>query len=141
MKTRNYLASLILALCFNSANASDGPLAILVRAWREAPTAARRTAISNYLASHPKEAPLANLALGITAYEQRNYSAAIPLLQTLPAKLPLIADYAAYYLAAARVEAADYAPVATDLAALHTGLPVPSPLTARSWILQARAHN
>ena len=138
MKTRNYLASLILALCFNPANASDGALATLVRAWREAPTPTHLTAINSYIATHPKEAPLAHLALGISAYEQHNYAAAIPLLKPLPLQLPAVADYAAYYLAAARVEAADATVTAADLA-LTRREAVPSPFAARSWILEARA--
>src|SRR5712671_2172005 len=138
MKTRNYLASLILALCFNGAHASDGPLATLLRTWREAPTPAHRVAIASYLATHPKEAPLANLAFGIAAYEQRNFPVAISLLKPLPAQLPYVADYAAYYLAAARVEAADYAGIAADLAPTRRNA-LDSPLAARSWILEARA--
>ncbi len=46
----------------------------------------------------PAEEPLARLALGVTAYEQKDYAAAISALAALPEKLPLIADYPAYYL-------------------------------------------
>src|SRR5437764_5801707 len=116
MKTRIYSASLILALCFSGAQAADGPIALLVRAYRQAPTPLHRNQLATYAATHPKEAPLANLALGIAAYEQHDYTAAIPLLKPLPAQLPKIADYAAYYLAASRVEAADVDAVPAELA-------------------------
>src|SRR5438270_12384861 len=134
MKIRNYLASLILALCFSSANASDGPLATVLRAWRDSPTPVHRSAVASYVAAHPKDADLADLALGISAYEQRNYASAIQLLKPLGARLPLIDDYVAYYLAAARVEAADVAGIATDLAATRRDSPS-SPFAARGWIL------
>src|SRR5690242_2915701 len=104
MITRNYLASLTLVLWYSGAHAADGPLALLVHAYRQAPTPLHRNAISAYAAGHPREAPLANLALGIAAYEQHNFAAAVPLLKSVPAQLPAIADYAAYYLAASRVE-------------------------------------
>src|SRR5262249_18847851 len=59
---------------------------------------------------------------------------AIPLLAPIPAQLPKIADYAGYYLAAARVESSDFAAVPTDLAPAHGS----SPLNGKSWILEAR---
>src|SRR5437763_7152678 len=138
MKTRTYLASLILALWFSGAQAADGPLALLVRAYRQAPTPLHRNQVVSYAAAHPKDAPLANLALGIAAYEQHDYAAAIPLLKPLPLQIPIVADYAAYYLAAARVEAADAAVTSADLALTRRDS-VPSPFAARSWILEARA--
>jgi soluble lytic murein transglycosylase len=138
MKIRHYSAILILALSSNGAYAADGVLSTMVRAYRESPLPARRTAIVNYGASHPKEAALADLALGISAYEQRDYATAIALLKPLPAQLPAIADYAAYYLAAARVESADYDGIAIDLAPTHRAA-LASPLAPRGWILEARA--
>src|SRR4051812_5204511 len=111
MKTLKYLATLTpvllcsalscAVLCCSAATATEGPLAILVHAYRESPTPLRRDAIVTYAASHPKEAPLANLALGISAYEQRSFTAALVLLKPLAAQLPAIADYPAYYAAAA----------------------------------------
>ena len=87
-------------------------------------------------AAHSKDntGALARLALGVAAYEQKNYRAAISALTSLPSKLPQIADYAAYYLAASRVESNDMAGVAQDL------LPVfSSPLSGKAWLLAARA--
>src|SRR5690349_9958330 len=134
MKIRNYLASLILVLWFNATHsAATGTLGDLVRAYRDSPTPARRTAVTSYAASHPKEAPLAALALGITAYEQRDYPSAIALLPPVVAQLPAVADYAAYYLAAARVEANDLDRLSATLAPARRETPA-SPFALRSWI-------
>ncbi len=113
-------------------------LAGLVRAWRAAPTPQKRAAIEAWAAAHPKEAVSAQLALGIGAYEQKDFADAIARLQKLPAKLPAIADYTGYYLAAARVEAGDFANAPRDAAAARAG-EVISPLAGRSWLLEARA--
>src|ERR1035438_8368167 len=105
MTIRTCSAALILALWYSSwftsigAAPMTGTLAILVRAYRESPSAARRGAVVAYIAGHPNDAALANLALGIAEYEQKNYAAAIAELKPLPGKLAQIADYAAYYLA------------------------------------------
>jgi soluble lytic murein transglycosylase len=115
--------------------ATPSALGVLVHSYRESPTPARLAAIRTYIAAHPADAPLANLALGVSAYEQANYSAAIPLLAPIPAQLPKIADYAGYYLATSRVESSDFAAVPADLAPAHRN----SPLGGKSWILEARA--
>ncbi len=137
MTIRTCSAALILALWYSSLGAAPatGSLATLVRAFRESPSPSRRSAIASYIAGHPKEAALANLALGIAAYEQRDYAAAIAGLKPLQGKLAPIADYAAYYLAAARVEANDFNVTAADLAATRRN----SSFSGKSWLLEARA--
>src|SRR5262249_37182048 len=115
--------------------ATPSPLGVLVHAYRESPTAARRAAIQTYIAGHPKDASLANLALGVAAYEQKNYADAIALLVPIPGQLPKIADYAGYYLAASRIESSDFASVPGDLAAARRN----SPLNGQAWVLEARA--
>jgi len=99
---------------------------------------ARRAPVEAYAAAHSKETngALARLALGVTAFEQGDYAEAIPHLRMLPAKLPQIADYAACYLGAARVESNDLSGVGQDLAPLHR---VVSPLSGKAWLLEARA--
>src|ERR1035438_7288075 len=52
-------------------------LAGLVRAWRAAPSPAKRSAIEAWAAAHPKDTASAQLALGIGAYEQKDFAAAI----------------------------------------------------------------
>ena len=114
-------------------------LASLARAYRDSPTPVRRAAVESYAAAHSKDTSgaLAQLALGIVAYEHKEYPAAIAALRKVQ-KLPQIADYTAWYLAASRVELNDAAGVATDLAPIHN-TPSPSPFSARAWVLEARA--
>src|ERR1019366_6951558 len=136
MTIRTCSAAIILALSYSLCGApATGSLAILVRAYRESPSPARRAAIVSYIAGHPKDAALANLALGIAAYEQKNYPAAIAGLKPLEAKLAPVADYVAYYLAAARVDSNDFEVTAADLAPARRN----SPLNGKSWLLEARA--
>ena len=59
------------------------------------------------VAAAPAQSPnpaLAKLALGITAYERKDYPAAIGALKGLDAQVPKLADYAGYYLADSQVE-------------------------------------
>jgi soluble lytic murein transglycosylase len=113
-------------------------LASLVRADRETPTAAHRAAVEHWAASHPQDAPLARLALGISAYEQKDFAGSVAQLKKLRGQLPLISDYIAYHLGAARVEARDFDGVAADLAPAHAAATL-SPFSGRAWILEARA--
>lgn len=115
-------------------------LAVLVRPYRDSPSPARRAALEVYASAHARETAgsLARLALGVVDYEQKNYASAIANLKALPSKLPKIADYVGYYLAAARVESGDFAGVGAELAAAHRA-EMPSPLSGKAWILEARA--
>jgi soluble lytic murein transglycosylase len=119
--------------------APPADLASLVRAYREAPTPARRAAVQSYAAAHSKDTSgaLAQLALGVVAYEHKEYPAAIAALRKVQ-KLPQIADYTAWYLAASRVESKDVAGIANDLGPTHS-TPMLSPLAAKAWLLEARA--
>ena len=117
--------------------AAPSELAALVRAYRAAPNAARHDAIESYAQTHPAEEPLARLALGVAAYEQKDYAAAISALAVLPEKLPLIADYPAYYLGASRVESGTFDGVPPNVAPVHAG--TVSPLAGKAWIVEARA--
>jgi soluble lytic murein transglycosylase len=123
-----------------ASQAAAGPrdLTGMVRAYRAEPGPARRAAIVGYAGSHPKEAGLAQFALGITAYEAKDYPYAIAKLQPLGARLPQLNDYIGYYLNASRVESKDTAAVAKDLGRVYGG-PVVSPLRARAWVVEARA--
>jgi len=151
---RNCLATIIPVLCCsalsawaatpaaakdraNAGRTSITGLAALARAYRGGPTAARRAAVEHWAALHPADAPLAQLALGVTAYEQKDYSAAIAMLRKARPKLPRIADWVAYYLGAARVEAGDFEGVPHDLEPAH-GAPA-SPVAGRAWVLDGRA--
>jgi len=129
-----------LAAAASSAGPPPSGLAPLARAYREAPTPAKRAAVEAFAAAHGSETSgsLARLALGVADYEQKNYPAAIASLKPLAARLPQIADYVAYYLGAARVESDDFTGVGADLAPTHRA-GTPSPFSGRSWILEARS--
>jgi soluble lytic murein transglycosylase len=122
-----------------SAPVSANDLAGLVRAYRETPTAVRRTAIEHYAAIHPAEAHLAALALGVAAYEQKDWPGAVAWLRKAQPKLGPIADYLAYYLAAARLELGDGGPaVVGELAPVRTTVPF-TPVSGKAWLVEARA--
>ena len=110
----------------------------LAHAYRESPTPARTKALQNFAASH-KDAngALAHLALGVTSFEQKRFPDAILHLASAQPRLPKLADYTAYYLAAAHSETADYAAAAREAAIVRT-VPLPSPFAAKSLVLQAR---
>jgi soluble lytic murein transglycosylase len=115
-------------------------LADLVRAWRDSPTPARRSAVESFAKAHPKgtDGALARFALGVTLYEQKDFAEALKNLRGLSGSLPQIGDYAAYYQAAATVELKEVGSVTQDLAPLyHAGLQ--SPLEAKGWLLEGRA--
>jgi len=116
------------------------PPASLVRAYRQAPTPAHRTAVEAYAHAHTQEisGSLALLGLGVAEYEQRDYASAIAVLKRARDRLPKLADYTGYYLAAARVELSDIDGLAKDLAPARSG-GEPSPLAAKSWLLESRA--
>ncbi|MBZ5586104.1 MAG: hypothetical protein LAQ30_28720, partial [Acidobacteriia bacterium] len=115
-----------------------GDLASLARAYRGDPAPARRTALEQYAAAHAKDrnGPLARLALGVAAYEHKDFAGAVAALSA--ARLPQISDYAAYYLGAARLESNQNAGVAQVLAVTHAA-EIPSPLAGPAYLLEARA--
>jgi len=147
---RNCLAKITLVLCCSVVGrAAAGPtapaghpktatnLARLARAYRAGPTPARRAAVERWAALHPPDAPLAQLALGVVEYEQKDYPAAAANLRKARSNLERIADYVAYYLGAARVESGDFEGVARDLEPAHRQ--PASPEAGRAWVIEARA--
>ncbi len=131
--------SLVAVLALSTLAPAQSP-ETLARAYRDSPTPARRAALERYAAAHAGDVngALARLALGITAYEQKDYPAAIQHLRAAEGRLPKLADYVAYFLAAARVEAQDAGVSARDLAPVHQA-PVLSPHDTRAQLLEARA--
>ena len=73
----------------------------LGRAYRESPTPARAKALEKFAASH-KDAngAVAHLTLGVVSCEQKRFPDAILHLAAAQPRLPKLADYTAYYLAA-----------------------------------------
>ncbi len=155
MTMRNCLAKTTLVLCCSvtgwagtgpaatgTSHAKAGPktattLAALARAYRAEPTSAHRAAVERWAALQPQDAPLAQLALGVVAYEQKDYQTAAASLRKARPKLGRIADYLGYYLGAARVEAGDFEGVARDLEPTHKQ--PASPDSGQAWLLEARA--
>src|SRR5580693_3776444 len=83
--------------------------------------------------------PLADLKAGAVALDAKRYPAAIATLSPLVKRLPKLADYAAWLLASAQFESADYATVPKTLDAVWKQTP-PSPLAARAFLLGSRAY-
>jgi soluble lytic murein transglycosylase len=142
MMTLKLLVRIIPALWFSAcalaAPVASPDLADLVKSWRSAPTDSRREEIEAYAASHAQDGSLARLALGIGAYEQKDFSAAIENLKKIQGKLPGVEDYVAYYLAASRAEANEFDSVAKDAAPVHVTA-VRSPVLGKTWVVEARA--
>ncbi len=73
----------------------------------------------------------------MSAFEQKQFPGAIQHLEAARPRRPKLADYIAYYLAAARLETQDNQGAARDAAAVRSA-PLPSPFAARSMVLEAR---
>ena len=137
--TRGRWFSLVAILAIPALAAAPSPEA-LARSYRDSPTPARRAALERYAADHARDSngAIARLALGITAFEQKDYAAAIPHLRAAEGRLPKLSDYIAYFLAAARVETQDAGVGSGELAPVHAA-PVLSPLDTRAQLVEARA--
>jgi len=115
------------------------PPGSLGRAYRESPTPPRRLALERFAASHKDvKGALAHFTLGVVSFEQRQFPDAIQHLSSAQSRLPKLADYVAYYLAAARVEIGDSTGAVHDAASVRSG-PLNSPLAVKSLVIQARA--
>ena len=129
MTTPNYLAKITPVLWLSLLTpAWSASLADMVSAYRESPARAKAAAIETYAARHAgaSEGALAHFALGVIAWEQKDYRAAIDALRKAQSQIPQLADYAAYYLASARVESKDWDGVEQDLLRVR-GLELRSP--------------
>jgi len=115
-------------------------LATMVTAYRDKPSVVRREQIERFAVLHAKdqEGALARLALGVTAFEQKDYDRAVSNMKAAQARLPKIADYAIYYLVAAQIQNKDETNVGSELERLRD-LPAPSPLAARATLLHGKA--
>jgi len=110
----------------------------LGRAYHDAPTPTRRKALERYADSHKDQnGALAHFTLGAASFEQKQFADAIQHLQAAQPRLSKLADYVAYYLAAARTEAGDPAGAARDAAAVRTAS-LRSPFAAKSLVIEAR---
>ena len=128
-------ATLIGFLALAPAFAADDQLSLTVAAAR---TAAAPPAARAKLAEAAQGNALAQLALGLVEFEHNDFTSAARDLNGLAARLPKIADYAAYYQAAAQAQLNDQASAAATLAQPLFDHPV-SPLRARAALLRADA--
>jgi soluble lytic murein transglycosylase len=132
--TTGFLArSFLVLLC-------SAPLvgALDYKAYRDSPSAPAKEQIAAFAKQHSKEqsGALADFALGMTAFEQKNYTEAQQYLQAALPLLPRLADYIAFYLAASKAQWNDDAGIVAVLATVH-GLP--SPLASQRIILESKA--
>lgn len=124
--------------------AGSESLASLARSYRESATASKRGALraqlTRFAAAHSKDSDgaLARLALGISAYEQRDFASAAADLEAARTRLPKLSDYLNYYLGAALHQGGHYAEAAETLAAIQSA-PIASPLAGKALVLEARA--
>jgi len=80
------------------------------------------------LHSKDQDGALAQLALGVTSFEQKDYDRAARYLKAAQARLPRIEDYAIYYLASAQqLQAKDQAGIPKLLVKFQS-LPIARPL-------------
>jgi len=112
----------------------------LAQAYRDKPSAATRAALLGFAARHPKDqsGALALLAAGITERSLKQPADAIAHLRAARARLPELADYASYSLAAADADIGDFQAAITDLEPLWNSAPS-SPLEPEAAMLLARA--
>jgi soluble lytic murein transglycosylase len=135
------IPALCCSLCYGAPQPPGKPdtLEVLARAYRKSPGPETRAALDQFARAHSGEtAALARLVIGITEYEQKDYTQSAADLKDLAARLPSIADYPAYFRAAARVEAEDMDGIAAEAAPAHR-TDMASPYAGRAWILEARA--
>ena len=133
-------ALLIALACALPAVAARSSLPALVKAYREKPSIARRTAIERFAAQHPndQDGALARLALAVASFEQQDYVRAIHNLKAAQARLAKVEDYAVYYLAAAQVQGKDEGSVPQELERIQNRT-APSPLAGKATVLTAKA--
>lgn len=93
---------------------------------------------SNHQIATSGDRSLEPFSMGVLAWQQKDYSAAIKHLQTAQSRVPQLGDYINYYLGSARLELKDFALAARDAEAVRN-FGVPSPLAGRSIVLEARA--
>ncbi len=133
-------AGLVLVFSVAAAAGTTSSLAPLVHSYREASTPAGRAAIESYAAAHARESTgtLAQLALAVAYFENKDYPAVIRSVTAVRARLPQLSDYTTYYLAAAQSAGGDSASALLTFGNLQDFLSIKSPLLAKAVILDAK---
>ena len=110
----------------------------LAQSYRKTPSVLTRGPLARFAAAHPNdtEGAQALLALGAGDLDRQNYDQAIPSLKAASKRLPLLADYIAFFLATAQSAANRNAEVVPALEPVWKMNPQ-SPLLAKSVVLAA----
>jgi len=121
--------------------AQGAELETFARAVAENPTASSRASLRAYAAAHPKDrdGALALLALAIDNLRQGAHAEARRQLGEAGRRLPVLADYAAWFRASSLIETKEWAAATQALAPLWNSTPS-SPLVARAAPLAVDAH-
>jgi soluble lytic murein transglycosylase len=137
-KSAGQVLALLLAFALPLCSQTLGQL---VGAYRESPIAARRQALLQYASIHPKDqnGALALLAVGATEVEQGDHRSGVGHLEAAAARLPQLADYAAFYSAQGHLGLKDPEAALRDLRAVLNHSPV-SPLSGRAALLASDAY-
>jgi soluble lytic murein transglycosylase len=111
------------------------------QSYRANPTPAIKAQIAAYAKTHAKEqsGALANFALGMTSFAQKNYTDAQQYLLAAQPLLPRLADYVSFYIASAKAQFNDDTGVARELAPFPNPVLPLSPLAPQLTLLQAKA--
>jgi soluble lytic murein transglycosylase len=135
------IAGVCISACLGAVVPEKNSVAALATDYRETNTPASRLALISYIKQHPKDqsGALANFALGMIAFDQKNFPDAILYLKAAQPLLPALGDYTSFYIASAEVELKDDAAAIAELSALH-GITIPvSPLAPKITMLEAQA--
>jgi len=129
------------ALLFCAALSPAQTLEPLTRAYHENPAPARGVALERFASGHTKgqDGALALLALGVGAQSQKRSEDAIRYLRAAAPRLKAIADYVAYYTAAAELDAKNYAAAVEELAPVWNAKRA-SPLAPDAAMIEAHAY-
>jgi len=131
----------IFALLFTSVLSGASGLEALVLAFRKNPTPANRAALLRFAAANPKsrDGALAVLAVAAADREKGQSGETAERLRSASSRLTLLADYVAYYLAAAAFDQRDFSNAAKQAEVVWTCTP-PSPMSGDAAMLAARAY-
>ncbi|MEO8660818.1 MAG: transglycosylase SLT domain-containing protein [Bryobacteraceae bacterium] len=119
---------------------SATPLQAMVRKLRATPNAPNRAALAAYASAQKNQnGALAYLALGIADTESKQFAGAPASLRAAQARLPVLADYVAYWTADAALEGGDPAAALKAIEPIWTVAP-DSPLLGNAALVAAKAN-
>jgi len=135
------IACVILAFLMAVASPGASSLEAHAKAYQQKRTAANRAALAQYAAAHPgdQEGAVASFSLAVADLEEQRPAESLERLTKIGTRLPRLADYVAYYSAAARFDQRDFAGALRDLASLVAG-GAGSPVAPDGALLAAKAY-